>query len=43
MSKLSAVTFVEGLPHLRGKCAIPVPVTLVASIPQVTSEGLLSL
>ena len=42
VSKLSAVTFVEGLPHLGGKCAIPVPVTLVASIPQVTSEVLLS-
>ena len=43
MSELSAVTSVEGLPHVGGKCAIPVPVTLVASIPQVTSEVLLSL
>lgn len=43
MSKLSTVTFVEGLPYLKGKCVIPVPVILVASIPQVTSEVLLSL
>ena len=43
MSKVSTVTLVEGLPHLERKCALPVPVTLVAWIPQVTSEVLLSL
>lgn len=41
--KVGTVTLVEGLPHLEGKCAIPMPVTLVAWIPQVTSEVLLSL
>ena len=43
VSKVSTVTLVEGLPHLERKCALPVPVTLVAWIPQVTSEVLLSL